>query len=96
MLRNLERIIVGTALTLSASTLLPIAKSTLTPLLKMGASGVQTLTRQTKSMAQIIREEMEDIYAEAQFERMKRSMDQEITSDLAEGYELSQKGERLT
>jgi hypothetical protein len=62
MERNVERIIIITALAIAASSLLPIAKKTLL----------------------VARDEMEDIFAEAQFERMKKQLDKEIASVLPE------------
>jgi hypothetical protein len=62
MERNVERIIIITALAIAASSLLPIAKKTL----------------------RVARDEMEDIFAEAQFERMKKQFDKEIASVLPE------------
>jgi hypothetical protein len=62
MERNVERIIIITALVVAASSLLPIAKKTL----------------------RVARDEMEDIFAEAQFERMKKQLDKEIASVLPE------------
>jgi sensor domain CHASE-containing protein len=58
MERNIEKIIVITALVFAASSLLPIAKKTL----------------------RVAREEIEDILAEAQFERIKKQFDKEIAS----------------
>jgi hypothetical protein len=69
--KNMDKIIIGTALTIAASALLPIAKSTLQPI---AAAGFQ----RARSFLQIAREEVEDIIAEAQFERMKQKLDKEI------------------
>lgn len=74
----IEKVIVGAALTMAASVLLPIAKHSLPVLVQSGRRGVGELTSRTKSMIQVAREEIEDIVAEAQFERMKRQFDQEI------------------
>lgn len=39
---------------------------------------VQWVWQRTKTSFQLVREEVEDIIAEAQFERMKKQMDQEM------------------
>lgn len=76
--RNLEKIIIGASLAFAASALLPIAKSALRPLVPAGNPGEAGLLDRAKSMLQMAREEVEDIFAEAQFERMKRQLDKEI------------------
>jgi hypothetical protein len=71
---NVERIVIGTALLVAAPVLLPIvgavgnigAKATAT-----AWSGLRTTTRRVK-------EEVEDIVAEAQFDRIKKRVDKEI------------------
>ncbi|TJY44149.1 DUF5132 domain-containing protein [Cohnella pontilimi] len=77
MERNVERLIVGAALGLAASTLLPILK----PLASEGIQAFAGLAGRVKYAAQIIREEAEDIVAEAQFERMRKKLDREIMSE---------------
>jgi hypothetical protein len=81
MQRNVEKIIVGAALTVAASALLPILKSTLKPLLSGGVQGAEGLANRAKYAFQIARDEVEDIIAEAQFERMKKQLDKEIGSE---------------
>ncbi|MEW9670151.1 DUF5132 domain-containing protein [Ammoniphilus sp. 3BR4] len=79
MVRNVtEKIIVGAALTVAASVLLPIAKNTFPVLMKMGRDGASQLANRTKSSLQLAREEMEDIIAEAQFDRMRKRLDKEM------------------
>ncbi|WCK54716.1 DUF5132 domain-containing protein [Aneurinibacillus sp. Ricciae_BoGa-3] len=71
---NIERVVVGAALLVAAPVLLPIireagnigAKTTAT-----AWSGLRTTTRRMK-------EELEDIVAEAQFERLKKRVEKEI------------------
>lgn len=75
-----EKMVVGAALSVAASALLPIARETLPLLMKTGRRGAEELFQRTKESAQRVREEIEDIVAEAQFERMKRKFDQEIFS----------------
>jgi hypothetical protein len=76
--KNLDKLIVGAALAAAASALLPIAKSTLRPLLANGLTAGEVLMQRARSIVQIAREEVEDIVAEAQFERMKKQLDKEI------------------
>jgi hypothetical protein len=80
MQRTTEKIIVGAALTLAVSALLPIAKSTLKPLAASGIQGVRGLANRAKYALQVARDEVEDIIAEAQFERMKKQFDKDIAS----------------
>ncbi|MDQ0493410.1 MULTISPECIES: DUF5132 domain-containing protein [Paenibacillus] len=75
---NINKIVVGTVLAFAASALLPIAKTTFRPLAEAGKQGGVSLINRGKSYLQLAREEMEDIIAEAQFERMKKQLDQEI------------------
>src|SRR5690348_4376027 len=76
--KKIENIIVGTALAVTASTLLPLIKSTLRPMAVTGVKGTLGAVERAKTIYQRAREEIEDIVAEAQFERMKKQMDQEI------------------
>jgi hypothetical protein len=76
--KNLDNIIVGAALAAAASTLIPIAKSTFGPLAASGLLSGAGLMNHARSWIQKAREEVEDIVAEAQFERMKKQMDEEI------------------
>lgn len=80
MQRNIEKVIIGAALALAASALLPIAKSALRPLAAGGVQSGAGLLQRTRSLIQMAREEVEDIVAEAQFERMKKQLDKEIAS----------------
>jgi hypothetical protein len=78
MEKNAEKWIVGAALAFAATTLLPIARQTLRPLAVSGIQGAMGLLDKAKSAAQVMKEEVEDIVAEAKFERMKKQMDREI------------------
>jgi hypothetical protein len=93
MEKNMEKWLVGAALAAAASTLLPIARQTLRPLAVSGIQGALGLADRAKSIVRVMKEEVEDIVAEAQFERMKKQMDQEIYDTQAEG--LSPKSEVL-
>ena len=79
--KNIEKLIVGAALAYAASTLWPIMKNTLQPLAENGIQGASSLTNRIQYGLQIARDEIEDIVAEAQFERMKKKLDQDIAED---------------
>ncbi|NGQ95784.1 DUF5132 domain-containing protein [Brevibacillus sp. SYP-B805] len=87
--KNLEKIITGAALAVAASALLPIAKMTLRPLAMSGMEGVVALVNRTKALMQIAREEVEDIIAEAQYERLKKQINKEIAMFDTEDESLS-------
>jgi hypothetical protein len=78
--KNIEKIIIGAALVAASSVILPIAKKTLRPLLANGLTAGEGLMHRARSYVQIAKEEVEDIVAEAQFERMKKQLDKEISS----------------
>jgi hypothetical protein len=78
--KNMDKLIVGAALVAAATVIVPIAKSTLRPLLASGLTAGEGLMKRAKSYVQIAKEEVEDIVAEAQFERMKKQLDREIAS----------------
>lgn len=72
-------LITGAALGLTATAILPIMKSTLLTLGIMGVRGTISLVDSTKTTIKLAKEEIDDIVAEAQFERMKRQLDKEIS-----------------
>ncbi|TDF93037.1 DUF5132 domain-containing protein [Paenibacillus piri] len=76
--KNVDKLIIGAALAVAASALLPIAKSIFRPIAATGLEGGSNLINRGKSLVQIARQEVEDIIAEAQFERMKKQLDKEI------------------
>lgn len=77
-MRPVERIIVGTALVISSSVLLPIAKKTLSTVLRTGADTLSDTMSGVRTGLVLVREELEDIVAEAQFERLKNRVDEEM------------------
>jgi len=81
MFKNIEKtsLITGVALGLTATTILPIMKSTLLTLGIVGVRGTLSLVDCTKTTIKLAKEEIEDIIAEAQFERMKKQLDEEIS-----------------
>lgn len=80
MFKNIEKtsLITGIALGLTAKTILPIMKSTLLTLGIVGVRGTLSIVDSTKTTLKLAKEEIEDIIAEAQFERMKEQLDKEI------------------
>ncbi|MDA8226851.1 MAG: DUF5132 domain-containing protein [Desulfitobacterium hafniense] len=66
----------------------PIIGGTLRPLAMVGIKSLLFLANTTKTTVQLAREEIEDIVAEAQFERMKNQLDKEIST--AEGGGVNQ------
>jgi hypothetical protein len=81
MFKNIEKtgLITGVALGLTATAILPIMKSTLLTLSIMGVRGTLSLADSTKTTIKLAKEEIEDIIAEAQFERLKNQLDKEIS-----------------
>lgn len=77
---TLEGMITGVGLALAASVLLPVVKNAARPLTAAGIQGINLVGNQVKSGLGYLREEVEDLVAEAQFERFKQSMDEEIQS----------------
>ncbi|WP_141432061.1 DUF5132 domain-containing protein [Bacillus sp. 03113] len=78
--RNIQRIVVGSALALATTALLPVVKKTLRPI-------VRDMSRQMKYFIVVTKEGLEDIAAEVKFERMRKSLDKDIFID-GEGYEV--------
>jgi hypothetical protein len=76
--QQVERIVVGAALMLGASVLLPIARKTISQAAIAGSKTVSGAISGIRSGLLVAKEELEDIVAEAQFERMKKQLDQEI------------------
>ncbi|MDT3424979.1 hypothetical protein J2Z22_000492 [Paenibacillus forsythiae] len=79
--KNTEKLVVGTALAFAASTLWPIVKNTLKPLAATGVQGATGLTGRIQYVLQVARDEIEDIVAEAQFERMRKQLDRDISAE---------------
>ncbi len=75
---TLEGMATGLGIALAATVLLPVAKAVARPLVAAGVQGVAAVGTTVKNGVNYVREEVEDIVAEAQWERMKRSIDQDI------------------
>jgi hypothetical protein len=74
--KRIEKLTVISGLTLAITALLPVAKTTLVTL--MGQEGAKKLVIRAISVVQYAKEEIEDIVAEAQFERIKKRVAHEI------------------
>jgi hypothetical protein len=70
--RNLQRAIVGSALLIASTALIPIARRTLRPV-------IGDLSRQMKYLIVSGKEGLEDMVAEVKFERMKKQLDKEMS-----------------
>jgi hypothetical protein len=79
--KTIEKWLIGAALTAAAPTLLPIVKNILRPLATTELYGSGDWIDRVKTTTQFIREEFEDIVAEAQFERMKKQLDLEMNKE---------------
>lgn len=76
--KNTDKIIAAAAIGLAATVLIPIARSVFRPPADSRLGTLGSLTNRARSFVQIAKEELEDIVAEAQFERMKKRLDREI------------------
>ena len=81
MFKNFDKtgLITVVALGLTASAILPIVKCTFLTLGIIGVRGTMSLVDSTKTTIKLAKEEIEDIIAEAQFERMRDQLDKEIS-----------------
>ena len=69
--RNLQGIVVGSALAIVTTALYPVIKDTLRPI-------AYDLTKQMKYFVVITKEGIEDLVAEIKFERIRKSLDKDI------------------
>jgi hypothetical protein len=74
--KRMEKLTVISGFALAISALIPVAKTTIVTL--MGQDGAKNLVNRAKSAVQYAKEEIEDIVAEAQFERIKKRLAHEI------------------
>lgn len=72
--RNLQRIVIGSAMVLATSALMPVVKNTMRPI-------VRDMTRQMKYLIVMTKEGIEDFAAEVKFERIRKSLDKDIFID---------------
>jgi hypothetical protein len=74
--KRIEKLTVISGLAMAISALIPIAKTTIVTI--MGQDGAKNLVNRAKSVVQYAKEEIEDIVAEAQYERLKKRLAHEI------------------
>jgi hypothetical protein len=74
--KRMEKLTVISGLAMAISALIPVAKTTIVTI--MGQDGTKNLVNRAKSVVQYAKEEIEDIVAEAQFERLKKRLAYEI------------------
>ncbi|UQD52756.1 hypothetical protein C0971_12470 [Bacillus methanolicus] len=72
--RNLQRIVVGSALAIATTALIPVVRNTLRPI-------IWDLSRQMKYLIVTAKEGIEDMAAEVKFERIRKSLDKDIFID---------------
>lgn len=80
--KYVQRIIVGSALLIAASAVIPIAKKALRPL-------ARDLSKQTKYWIVSAKEGMEDMVAEVKFERIKKKLDKQTAIECEAEIETS-------
>jgi hypothetical protein len=74
--KKIEKLTVISGFAMAISALIPVARSTIVTM--MGQDGAKNLAVRAKSVVQYAKEEIEDIVAEAQFERIKKRLSHEI------------------
>jgi hypothetical protein len=74
--KRIEKLTVISGLAMAISALIPVVKTTIVTI--MGQDGAKNLVNRAKSVVQYAKEEIEDIVAEAQFERLKKRLAHEI------------------
>ncbi|MGE8203192.1 hypothetical protein ACQKP0_01315 [Heyndrickxia sp. NPDC080065] len=85
----IRKIVIGSALAFATAALLPVVKKTLRPLAETGIKGA-------KSTYETIKEEVEDIIAEAKLERMQDKFDKELANDEEIKQEMERKNLAFT
>ncbi|MFC7441601.1 hypothetical protein [Laceyella putida] len=77
-----EKWIVAAALAVALPTLLPIFKKTAGPLINQGSQWIKHTGKQAKILSVKLRHELEDIWLEAQVERMQKNRSRKSSSQL--------------
>jgi hypothetical protein len=78
---KVEKITMNSAFGMTVSALLPIAKTVFAPIAIIGREGTENLISRARTVVQYAKEEIEDIVAEAQFERLKKQLDKDIARE---------------
>lgn len=75
---NGKNVAYGLGAAVLAALLIPGVKDALKPVLGKIVSGVNELSEQAQGLISSVKEDMEDMVAEAQFEKLKQSIDSEV------------------
>lgn len=75
---SMESIVIGIGIGLFATILIPVLKKQLKPASAAVATGALAMSESARKWIEVAKEEVEDVVAEAQFERMKRKIGQEL------------------
>ncbi len=75
---NGKNVAYGLGAVVLAALLIPGVKDALKPVLGKIVSGVNELSEQAQGLISSVKEDMEDMVAEAQFEKLKQSIDSEV------------------
>jgi hypothetical protein len=78
---KVEKVTISSAFVMAISALIPVAKAVIAPVAMIGREGAENLIERARTVVQYAKEEIEDIVAEAQFERLKKQMDKEIAKE---------------
>jgi hypothetical protein len=78
---NGKNVAYGLGAVVLAALLIPGVKDALKPVLGKIMTGVHDLSEQAQGLISSVREDMEDMVAEAQFEKLKQSIDSEVGED---------------
>ncbi|MGA9174019.1 MAG: DUF5132 domain-containing protein [Thermoactinomyces sp.] len=70
---QVEKCLVGAALAVALPVLLPIMKKTAKPLINQGTDWAKNLVKQAQIITAKAKHELEDIWFEAQYERMQKN-----------------------
>jgi hypothetical protein len=74
----------GIGITLLGALLFPTLKDSLHPVAMKAMQGIKDLSEQAQGLLGSVREDMEDLVAEAEFERLKSSIDSEVEDVLGD------------
>jgi hypothetical protein len=78
---NTKNLAYGAGLALLGVLMYPTLRSALHPAMARAAQGFAELSEKAQGLIGSLREDMEDLVAEAEFEKLKQSIDSEITGD---------------
>lgn len=72
-MKQAEKWLIGAALAVALPTLLPIVRKTARPIIEQGAGWAKKWLKQAQVMTVKAKHELEDIWFEAQYERMQKN-----------------------